>query len=272
MWFRVDDKLPMHLKTRKVRRSHPTKRRDASPFGIWVLAGAFRDDGFIPLEVLEDWDDDAEEHAERLVSAGLWEHAERSGEQGYYFHDWATLNPADASQSGAFGNHMRWHVGLNKPKAGCAICESEGLVPTSGATRPDDRPDIAPTVGGDSLPDPTRPTRPEVKTAPSDDDAPPKLKPTNYPAAFEEWWKHYPSKKEKAEALKAWKTHRGKVSHAQLIAATKAYAQTKTVRDGFIKNGATWLRRECWLDETEATTTAPASRTVYIDDVEGLDD
>lgn len=53
MWFRVDDKFPDHRKVRQVRRSHPSKRRDASAFGLWALAGAWSDDGFIPLEVLE---------------------------------------------------------------------------------------------------------------------------------------------------------------------------------------------------------------------------
>ncbi len=54
MWFRVDDKLPWHPKARRLRRSHESKRRDASPFGLWVLAGAFTDDGFVALEVLEE--------------------------------------------------------------------------------------------------------------------------------------------------------------------------------------------------------------------------
>ena len=178
MWFRVDDKLPSHVKSRRVRKTHPTKRRDAAPFGLWVLAGAFSDDGFIPLEVLEDWDDDAEELADRLVCAGLWEECEQAGEVGYRFHDWAAHNPVDAATSGIYGNHKRWHVGGKKPSDGCPLCISEGLVEQkpigkaergnlSGRLAPDSPPIIAPESGGrlapDSLPDPIRPdpTRPE---------------------------------------------------------------------------------------------------------------
>lgn len=169
MWFKVDDRLPGHAKARHVRRSHPTKRRDSAPFGLWVLAGAFCDDGFIPLEVLEDWDDDAEPLAERLVAAGFWEAAEQDGEPGYRFHDWGSHNPIDASVSGIYGNHQRWHLGGKRPTAKCPLCISEGLIedPESGRLAPDSHPIIAPDSGRDiapdSLPDPTRPdpTRPD---------------------------------------------------------------------------------------------------------------
>ena len=178
MWFRVDDKLPNHAKTRRVRKSHPSKRRDAAPFGLWVLAGAFSDDGFIPLEVLEDWDDDAEALADRLVLAGLWIGCEQAGEPGYRFHDWAAHNPVDAATSGIYGNHKRWHVGGKKPSDECPLCISEGLVAQkpvekaeqqelSGRVAPESPPIIAPESGGciapDSLPDPIRPdpTRPD---------------------------------------------------------------------------------------------------------------
>ena len=178
MWFRVDDKLPNHAKTRRVRKSHPSKRRDAAPFGLWVLAGAFSDDGFIPLEVLEDWDDDAEALADRLVLAGLWIECEQAGEPGYRFHDWAAHNPVDAATSGIYGNHKRWHVGGKKPSNDCPLCISEGLVAQkpvekaeqqelSGRVAPESPPIIAPDSGGciapESLPDPIRPdpTRPD---------------------------------------------------------------------------------------------------------------
>ena len=74
-WFKVDDGLHAHRKVRAVRRSHGAKKRDIAPMAIWVLAGswcgAHRTDGFIPREVIEDWDDDAEGLAQRLIDAGL---------------------------------------------------------------------------------------------------------------------------------------------------------------------------------------------------------
>ena len=177
MWFRVDDKLPNHAKTRRVRKTHPTKRRDAAPFGLWVLAGAFSDDGFIPLEVLEDWDDDAEELADRLVCAGLWEECEQAGEVGYRFHDWAAHNPVDAATSGIYGNHKRWHVGGKKPSHGCPLCISEGLVEQkpigkaergnlSGRLAPDSPPIIAPRWGGGVAPGSPPPPHRSAPTPP----------------------------------------------------------------------------------------------------------
>jgi hypothetical protein len=155
-WFKVDDKLPRHRKARAVRRTHPTKARDAAPFGLWVLAGAESEDGFIALEVLLDWDDDALVLAERLVDAKLWWKTEVDGEPGYGFHDWQDYLPRpdgieDASESGRRGNHVRWHEkrGLVDPE--CSLC-----VPTSPRRRGDiaatDRPAVAGRPDGSVAP------------------------------------------------------------------------------------------------------------------------
>ena len=270
MWFRVDDKLPSHVKARRLRRSHPDKRRDSAPFGLWVLGGAFSDDGFVPLEVLEDWDDDAEVLADRLVAAGLWEHAEKAGEAGYRFHDWATLNPADASQSGVFGNHQRWHVGAGKPKENCPICQSEGLVPMSGANRPDDRPDIAPDIAPESLPDPNRPdpNRPEPTTisvadAPAEpihlDPDKPAPQSTPNPildAEFETFYSQYPRKIAPAKARQAYRAARKKATLTDILAGLDTYKRTKpSYADWAFPS--TWLNGERWLDQAEPDPADP---------------
>jgi hypothetical protein len=183
MWFKVDDKLHDHRKARHVRRSHSTKRRDVAPFGIWALAGSWcganRTGGFVPLEVLEEMDDDAEQLADRLVAAGLWSHDKVDEEPGYRFHDWADQNPngEDPGDYGRRGNHIRWHT-------------SRGIIdPTCDLCPPDHRPDIPPDDHPDiprdhrvdirvdsSRPDPTRPdpTRPDPKISlsPTADAAP----------------------------------------------------------------------------------------------------
>ena len=163
-WFKTDDKLPNHRKSRAVRKTHPNKNRDVAPFGIWVLAGAWSDDGFVPLEVLEDWDDDAAALAARLVKAGMWHPTKRDGEPGYVFHDWADHNPTkddnDPSKSGTFGNHMRWHVQRQMVKADCDHCPSEHdeEAESIGANRGDIAPD-AENDRGESLPSRPVPTR-----------------------------------------------------------------------------------------------------------------
>ncbi len=129
VWFKVDDKFHDHRKARKVRRSHPTKRRDAAPFGIWSLAGSWcgnnNTDGFIPLEILEGWDDDAVDQAERLVAAGLWAPDEVDGEPGYRFHDYADRNPVTGDDPGDYGrrgNHIRWHEKRGVVDPTCPFC------------------------------------------------------------------------------------------------------------------------------------------------------
>ena len=269
MWFRVDDKLPNHAKTRRVRKTHPTKRRDAAPFGLWVLAGAFSDDGFIPLEVLEDWDDDAEELADRLVCAGLWEECEQAGEVGYRFHDWAAHNPVDAATSGIYGNHKRWHVGGKKPSDGCPLCISEGLVEQkpigkaergnlSGRLAPDSPPIIAPESGGciapDSLPDPIRPdptrsdpTRPDPSKSPRSTDVEPVRPAAN---RFDEFWTAYPRKVGKEKARTKYATACKKATPDVIIAGAIRLANDLNLPDKqFVPHPTTWLERGGWADE-----------------------
>lgn len=252
-WFKVDDGLHDHRKTRRVRKTHPRKRRDVAPFGLWVLAGSWAGDngtgGFVPLEELQDWDDDALALAERLVDAGLWWATEVDGEEGYGFHDWDQMNPTDdpgdPRVSGAFGNHIRWHEKRGKVEPDCSFC--------SGVDRPDDRGDIGAISGGDitgnrSRPDPTRPDPIETR---SPDDAKP-----DPDADFDDWWQHYPKKVGKGQARKAYRSARKKVDHDTLVAAVKAQ-EPKLMAKGaeFCPHPSTWLNGERWEDQT--TTTAP---------------
>jgi hypothetical protein len=176
MWFKVDDKLHDHRKTRRVRRSDSNKRRDVAPFGIWALAGSWcganKTGGFIPLEVIEEWDDDAEQLAMRLVDAGLWFEDVVDGEAGYRFHDWADQNPngEDPGDYGRRGNHVRWHAGRGVVDPTCDLCHPDDQV----TIPPDDRGDIGGEPRVDirvesSRPDPTRPdpTRPDPKISSS---------------------------------------------------------------------------------------------------------
>ena len=76
--------------------------------------------------------------------------------------------------------------------------------------------------------------------------------PTTYPKQFTEWYSHYPIKKDKAAALKAWRKAKAKITHTDLLAATDRYAASSDVARGYAKYPATWLNREAWLDEDEA--------------------
>lgn len=80
-WFKVDDKLHDHRKTRAAGKA---------AMGVWVLAGSWSadnlTDGFVPASVLSRWGTRAD--ANKLVSAGLWVADEQDGEKGWRFHQW----------------------------------------------------------------------------------------------------------------------------------------------------------------------------------------
>lgn len=87
-WFKVDDKL-WHSK--KVRRLG----KDKTPLSTWVLAGSWSSknltDGFVPWEIIEQWDP-RRKHAATLLVVDLWVEATQDGEDGIRFHDWHDYN------------------------------------------------------------------------------------------------------------------------------------------------------------------------------------
>lgn len=259
-WFKTDDKLPDHRKSRAVRKTHPAKRRDVAPFGIWVLAGAWSDDGFVPLEVLEDWDDDAKGLADRLVKAGMWHPTKREGEPGYVFHDWADHNPTkddnDPSKSGTFGNHMRWHVQRQMVMADCDHCpkepdeEAESIGANRGDIAPDKETDRAESLP--ARPDPTR-TRPEPDQQPSGDKSPE----IDVMARFDEFWDTYAKKRDRKTAEAKWRLalKRTGVTPDLLIDCARAYVTWERANNEggrFVMDPARWLNGHRWEDERPA--------------------
>lgn len=156
-WFRGDDRLHAHRKTRAVLRSHPDKSRDAAPMGLWVLAGTWAAQnatvGWAPVEELDRWDDDWQDMAARLVDAGFWWPEIRGGEQGFGFVNWEEYNPSagQPSDSGTYGNHVRWHVKRKMVAEHCEHCPSEPeSVPESPIASGRIAPDIATESGCES--------------------------------------------------------------------------------------------------------------------------
>lgn len=77
---------------------------------------------------------------------------------------------------------------------------------------------------------------------------------TVYPEDFEAWWKSYPRRESKGDALKAWKTlqkERILPPVEELIAAAEAYGRRET-RPEFRKLPGGWLRDHKWGDEKTA--------------------
>lgn len=246
MWFRVDDGLFAHRKVRKIRRDRPDSPRDIAPMGLWVIGGSWcsshSPEGFIPLEVLEDYDDNAQELAQRLVDAGMWVKGEVAGETGYYFHDWDDFRPdsAKSSDSGKRGNHVRWHQQRGVVDPECDLCQGTGAADYRPDSPPDRLPDSPPDrLPGPSRPDPSRPDRTRDKLA---------------AASFKDFWKTYPRKEGKGAAEKAWTKAVKSTDPTEIITALKEQLPNLAMRrrtDGdFRPYPATWLNQKRWEDET----------------------
>lgn len=69
---------------------------------------------------------------------------------------------------------------------------------------------------------------------------------------FNEWYKHYPLKKAKLDALKAWKQTKGvRPDTKTLIAAVLTHCRSEQWMRGFIPYPSTWIRQGRWDDEME---------------------
>ncbi|MFG1659049.1 hypothetical protein ACGFIY_21205 [Micromonospora chersina] len=88
-WFKVDDRLHDH---------HKTRQAGPLAMGVWVMAGSWcaanETDGFIPASVVARFAPKITPITRRLESVGLWSSTTRNGEPGYQFHDWDEYQPS----------------------------------------------------------------------------------------------------------------------------------------------------------------------------------
>jgi len=95
--------------------------------------------------------------------------------------------------------------------------------------------------------------------------------PADWPADYrEQFWRKYPNKKDKHEALKALDkvAFAGKTRWADLIAGIERYILSRGVQRGFVKMPATFLNKGSWKDEEQTT---PVPRNGPASFFEGLD-
>jgi hypothetical protein len=88
-WFKVDDRLHDH---------HKTRQAGPLAMGVWVMAGSWcaanETDGFIPASVVARFASKITPITRRLESVGLWTSTTRNGEPGFQFHDWDEYQPS----------------------------------------------------------------------------------------------------------------------------------------------------------------------------------
>lgn len=99
--------------------------------GLWVTAGSYsaanETDGRIPRHILRTLGGTPAD-AKALCEAGLW----REVKAGWIFHEWSLYQPDAASRkakrqagldSGAWGNHKRWHEARDINVPDCEYCQ-----------------------------------------------------------------------------------------------------------------------------------------------------
>lgn len=251
LWGKLYANLCEHRKMRHVRRSHPTKRRDVAPLGLWALGIAwckenYRTDGWIPEDELGRWDEDADELARRLVDAGLWHPEERDGEPGFQFHEW-DQHQETAEQIEAKRDATRQRMANLR-----AGRRAQSVRAHRGSTAPEVR-DIETETENNKTSSRRRDGQTHADKAGAD---------------FARFWDLYPHKVAKQEAAKAWMqvvrhtdvstiatglrnaidvwTAEGRVSGGRVVG-----------RDHYVPHPASWLRAGRWEDQQPGVVEVP---------------
>jgi hypothetical protein len=165
VWFKVDDSFYRSAKVRKLGKRRVSAQSKVAATGLWTLSGDWSadnlTDGFIPWEVIEEWDPDRN-LAGRLLDCGLWVETERDGEPGCQFHDWGDWQPTRDQvvqrRKADTERRARWREAKRSNGGGHAVTVAE----TEPASRQESRRDAGresprESRPGSALPDPTRP-------------------------------------------------------------------------------------------------------------------
>lgn len=202
-WAKIDDGWWCHPKTMQL---------TVSAAGLWALALSWscqqRRDVIPPrfLAMVEAHED----HAKELVDAGFWHETP----DGWRIHDWSQFQerPAkEASDSGSYGNHVRWHVNRGVTDDECEHCHPPESPPESPPTS-----DATPNA---IAPVPSRPNPEETPSSPDGDreatetgaeEVPRDDAPDDDQRFEEHFWPIYPrmpngTKPEKGKALQQWR-------------------------------------------------------------------
>lgn len=246
-YFRVDDKLHDHRKSRRARKS-PEGGRSAAALGLWVLAGSWSmanaTDGWVPADELDRWDDEGEQLAEQLVAAELWHHHEHDGEAGYLFHEWDEWQHSQAylaERRRRKAEHMRT-VRANERAADQG---KEGVDSHVDSHAEDTGQSSDDPVGSTNNPTTTTTTKTPARkraAAPADKAG----------EDFARFWELYPRKTGKQDAARAFIKATKHTDVATIAAGLHNALQVwkaTGVETKFIPHPATWLNRGSWDDE-----------------------
>jgi len=215
-WFKVDDQLAFHPKVIEA---------GNSAMGLWVRAGAWcgahLTEGALPKHMIGTLGAQARD-AKRLVEVGLWEQTD----VGFQFRDWDEYQPTKKQVEADKAANRERQKRFRDRRRNAETNDVSNTVRNAVTT--------AVTNGTPTRPDPTN-----KKDMRIDADA-----------RFEDWWSHYPRKKARGQAEKAYRTALKHTDHETLVAAVKAYAKSVADKDPeYIAYGSTWLNGKRWMDD-----------------------
>ena len=226
-WFKVDDGF----------HSHP-KVLDLSPssIGIWALMGSwsagYLTDGCVRANIIERFGGTSQNIAE-LVDSGLWID---NGDGTYQFKDWDEYQPKKVdieAEREAARERMRL-VRARKKGVTKDVDSSENVRANNDRSSEEVR---------------VTPSHP-IPSPISNDDAGASTDAQTAEQIFNDWYKNYPKKVGKGQALTAFKAALKKTDLDTLKAGLEAYRQSVEGREKtFIANPATWLNGERWDDD-----------------------
>ena len=153
-WFKVDDTLHGHPKTR---------RAGLAAMGMWVLAGSYSA-SYVTEGFIAEWWVSAfplgKRRAAELTRAGFWIPGEKNGEQGWIFHDWNKFQPSkaeiEADRAAARDRQKAWRA---KRRENASNAVTNGVTPdvTNGVSNGSPLPSRPDPIPARPLPSVTTP-------------------------------------------------------------------------------------------------------------------
>lgn len=239
-WFKVDDKLHSHKKA---------ARAGVAAMGLWTVAGSWCADhlsnGFVPDYIAHRLaPGEADELAERLVTAGLWTPAEHDGDKGWRFNDWGDYQPTreDVESKREYERDKKRRQRRNT-EGQFTESPRESLGDTNG------------TTGGS--PAGVTPSRPvPSRTHPDPEDKPPSSTDVDTPTddGFDHFWTVWPKrngkKLAKEKAHRAW-SRLTLPERREAFRGAKNYAAASDAGLAGAKDAFRWLQGREWPDWQE---------------------
>jgi hypothetical protein len=273
-WFKVESGIRDHRKTRLIPRQRVDVPLRTAAMGVWLAAAAWtakeETDGFVPAEVLEQWDPDGVA-IKALIDchgpegAGYFTEAVVKGESGYQLHDWD-----DRQMTAADLATMREKWAVKKRRQRAEAAGQQLSMETPGVT-PDPTPDGPPEGPGGGVPDgvptdvpqghpeglSTTKSKSKRTTSSSGDDqmtgvsSSAKRPRKSYSAEFEAFWAAYPARGNDAKHPASQKFEAALklpgVTAPLLVEAAKRYAAERAGQDPtYTAMAKTWLHQRRW--------------------------